>query len=117
MAHSLAKVLDRMEALTRNGRANWRQSGRPAELLSPLPSGVIVVLSRNPFIDPTVLPPGPYRLSILSESGSELAYMEARVRDEYYARLHDLYARATEQATDVDRRIDLVERELAALGA
>ena len=106
-----------MEKLTAEGAARWRQSGRPAELLSPLPSGIIVVLARNPCIDPAILPLGPYRLSILSESGSELACMEARQRDVFYDRLHKLFVAASSQADDVDRRIRQVEVELAGLRA
>ena len=118
MAHRLDNVLAELERQTRDHKASWRTSGRPAELLVPLKSGLIVVLSNNPYSELFGGGrPGPFRLAALSESGSELTAIEARPDDEYYGRLRALYDEASARAIDVDRQVARIEQELASLGA
>ncbi len=116
MPHPLSRVLEQLEAATREQRAAWRESGRAAELITPLPSGAIVVLSKNPYSEfLTGGSPGPFKLSILAEGGTVLSSLDAAVGGEFYDRLQGLYRVAKAQAADVDQQLGQVERELAGL--
>lgn len=115
MSQGLEKVLDQLETLTRRGRAPWHESGRPAEFVLPIKAGVLV-LSKNPFTELlSGSSPGPFKLAVLTDGGTELAKLEARHGEAFYTRLKDLFDVAQQQARRVDDVIGDVEKELAQL--
>ena len=115
MSQSLGNILTQLEVLTRDRRAEWKESGRAAELVLPV-GGTVVILSKNPY---TELfgggAPGPFKLSVLSESGTELASLEARQGDANYLRLKGLYELAHQQARRVDDVLEEIEKQLTRL--
>lgn len=117
MPHVLSHILASLQSATITGRASWKESGRAGELVLPLPeSGIVVTLSKNPF---TELfgngPAGPFKLSVLSESGTEVASLEARHGEEHYSQLKDLFESAYARARRVVDVLNDVERQLALL--
>lgn len=117
MAHPLSGILTQLESSTRAGRAHWKESGRAGELVLPVSeSGVVVTLSKNPFTELFGgMPAGPFKLSVLSESGTEVSSLEARSGEEHYPRLKNLFETAQGQARRVVDLLTDVEQELARL--
>jgi len=99
-------IVNRLSALTYEGRVTWSEGGDPAAFIVSTHSASVQVGGTRP---------GEYYLSLLNENGVGLVLFVVQQFDAGYGELEALYLSARRSALRIDKKIEDLERELGEL--